>query len=256
MFLVLLWRTGFELLGLVGARLAVSLEPGEELTLADRLQIQFSIVVLASGNVFGVFAVTSAVGVSDLENGSDGATVLAGNALETDVIFTAIFGMSVTAERASVGDLTGGWAAESVCYFFVFALRNLISPHADAGLSVVGKSGAALIAGGFSVPAVPENVALVFIREDAVQSRTVRSGDWGLKLCPLSALNVVKVVAVLGQVFGICGVESETVTAGFQFGNTIVALPVFVTGDVVRVETEVVGAFEGLLGHSYAEGGR
>lgn len=60
----------------------------------------------------------------------------------------------------------------------------------------------------------------------------------------------MKVVAVLGQVFGICGVESETVAAGFQFGYTVVALPVFVTGDVVRVETEVVGAFEGLLGHS------
>lgn len=58
MFLVLLWRTGFELLGLVGARLAVSLEPGEELTLADRLQIQFSIVVLAE-NVRETYCLTS-----------------------------------------------------------------------------------------------------------------------------------------------------------------------------------------------------
>lgn len=46
MYLVLLLGAGFELLGRV-AGLAVLLEAGEQLALADRLQIQIPVVVLA-----------------------------------------------------------------------------------------------------------------------------------------------------------------------------------------------------------------
>lgn len=67
------------------------------------------------------------------------------------------------------------------------------------------------------------------------------------KLCPFSALNIVEVIAVLSQVFGVSGVEGKSVTASFKFGDTIVALPVFITGDMVRVEAEVIGTFEALL---------
>lgn len=53
---------------------------------------------------------------------------------------------------------------------FMFALGDLISPHAYAGFSVVGKSRTALITGSFSVPAIPEDVAFGLIREDTVYS--------------------------------------------------------------------------------------
>lgn len=66
-------------------------------------------------------------------------------------------------------------------------------------------------------------------------------------MCPLSALDIVEVVAVLGQVFGVGGVEGETVAAGFQLSSSVVTLPVFVAGHVVGVEPEVIGTFEVLL---------
>lgn len=47
LYLVLLLGAGFELLGLGGAGLAVLLEAGQQLALADRLQIQITVVVLA-----------------------------------------------------------------------------------------------------------------------------------------------------------------------------------------------------------------
>lgn len=62
----------------------------------------------------------------------------------------------------------------------VSALGDLVSPHAHTGFPVVSKSGAALVAGGFSVPAVPEDVALGFVGEDTVQPLAVRGGDWRL----------------------------------------------------------------------------
>lgn len=71
-----------------------------------------------SGNIFRVFAVACAVSVSDLEHGSDGASVLAGNSLQTDVVLAAVFRVGVTAERASVGHLTGSGASETVRYFW------------------------------------------------------------------------------------------------------------------------------------------
>lgn len=57
----------------------------------------------------------------------------------------------------------------------------------------------------------------------------------------------MEVITVLSQVFGVSGVESKAVAASLKFSGSIVALPVFVAGDVVRVEAEVIRAFEGLL---------
>lgn len=57
----------------------------------------------------------------------------------------------------------------------------------------------------------------------------------------------MEVVAVLSQIFRVSGVEGKTVAASLQFSDTVVALPVFVAGDVVGVEAEVIGTFEGLL---------
>lgn len=56
---------------------------------------------------------------------------------------------------------------------FVPAFGDLVGPHADAGFPVVGESGAALVAGGFTVPAVPEDVTFVLVGEDTVQPRAV-----------------------------------------------------------------------------------
>lgn len=168
MYLILLCGARFELLGRACACLAVGLEAGQEFALADRLQIQIAVVVLASGNIFGVFAVASAVSITNLEDGTDGAAVLTSDTLETDIVFATIFRVSVTAEGSNVSYCTRIGTSETVCYFFIPALRNLVSPHAHTGFSVVGKSGAALVARSFTVPAVPEHIALSFIREDAI----------------------------------------------------------------------------------------
>lgn len=47
-------------------------------------------------------------------------------------------------------------------------------------------------------------------------------------MCPLATLNVVKIVAVFSQVFGVGGVEGKTVAACFKFSNTVITFPVFI----------------------------
>lgn len=70
---------------------------------------------------------------------------------------------------------------------------------------------------------------------------------WLTEFGSVSAINVVNVIAVFGQVFRIAGIESQTVTASFQFGNVIITFPIFVTGPGVWVETKIVRAFETVL---------
>lgn len=71
-----------------------------------------------SGNIFRVFAVACAVSITDLEDGSDGASVLAGDSLQADVVFAAVLRVGVTAEGTSVGYLTGSRASKTVRYFW------------------------------------------------------------------------------------------------------------------------------------------
>lgn len=129
----------------------------------------------------------------------------------------------------------------------------MIGPHADACLAIIGESGAALVPRRLAVPAVPEDVALLLVREDAVEPRAVRRANCRLQLRPLAAIDVVQVVAVLREELAVAGVEGQAVAAGLQFGNVIVALPVLVAGQVVGVEAKVVGAFEVLLGRARCE---
>lgn len=63
---------------------------------------------------------------------------------------------------------------------FELALRNLVSPHADTRVSVVGKSRGTLVATRLSIPTIPERVALDFIGEDSVKPGTVGGADGGL----------------------------------------------------------------------------
>ena len=130
---------------------------------------------------------------------------------------------------------------------FDLALRDLISPHAHASLSVVSESGTALVLGGFSVPAVPESVALLLVGENTVQPRTVGRAYGRLELAALAAIDVVQVVAVFREELAVRRVERQTVAARLQFGGVVVALPVLVARLVVRIETVVVWAFEVFL---------
>lgn len=57
---------------------------------------------------------------------------------------------------------------------FISALGHLIGPHAYARLTIVRQTGRALVTRRLAVPAVPEDVALALIGEDAVQPRAVR----------------------------------------------------------------------------------
>lgn len=96
---------------------------------------------------------------------------------------------------------------------FVSAFGHLIGPHAHPSLAVVGQSGATLVAGRFAVPAVPEHVALLLVREDAVQADAVRRADGRLQLRSFAAVHVVQIVAVLSEELVIGGVKRQTVTA-------------------------------------------
>lgn len=62
---------------------------------------------------------------------------------------------------------------------FDLALWDLVSPHADTGVPVVGQAGGALVAARLSVPTIPEGVTLDLVREDTVQSGAVGCADGG-----------------------------------------------------------------------------
>lgn len=60
---------------------------------------------------------------------------------------------------------------------FSSAAVDLIGPDADTGRIVVGQTGGALVATGFSVPAAPEHVTSILIGEDAVQTLAMRCAN-------------------------------------------------------------------------------
>lgn len=68
------------------------------------------------------------------------------------------------------------------------------------------------------------------------------------QLGALAALDVVQVVAVLGEELVVAGIEGQSVAARLQLGGIVVALPVLVARRVVRIEAKVVRALERLLG--------
>lgn len=69
------------------------------------------------------------------------------------------------------------------------------------------------------------------------------------ELGAVAAFNVMMVITVLWQILWIGGVESQAISASLQFSSAIVALPVFVAGCVVWVESVIIGALEAFLGH-------
>ena len=80
-------------------------------------------VNLPSVDFLGISAETGLVIESDFENGAERATVFAGITVHTNVILTAIIGMSVTTESPG-GDITSGRANESTSNFY-YTSNNL-----------------------------------------------------------------------------------------------------------------------------------
>jgi len=74
---------------------------------------------------------------------------------------------------------------------FVSAFGHLVGPHAHPGFTVIGQSGAALVARRLAVPAVPEDVAFLLVREDAIQTGAMRCADGWLELRAFAAVHVV-----------------------------------------------------------------
>ena len=67
------------------------------------------------------------------------------------------------------------------------------------------------------------------------------------KSCPVAAVNVVQVIAVLCQELGVGGVESQSVATGLEFRGSAVTFPVLVARVTVGVESIVIRALEVLL---------
>lgn len=76
----------------------------------------------------------------------------------------------------------------------------------------------------------------------------MRCADCRLELRSVPAIHVVQIIAILGEELAIARVECESIAASLQLRHVVVAFPVFVTGYMMGIETEVVRAFERFLG--------
>jgi hypothetical protein len=238
---------------------------------------------LPSGNVFWIFTVAGAVSVADLEDRADGATVLASCSLEADVVFAAVVGMGMAGERSRVAHFSGGGTGEASGDFCKrtserHSLSNSDSKNylrscilgLDRPTCRRGPRGRRPVRGSTGTWRLHRSNSSRR-RRICPRRRKCRTGarsEWrrsvalqrtrqaphiethrGLtELRPVAAVHVVDVVAVLGEEFGVAGVEGEPVPASLQLGDVVVALPVFVAGAVVWVEAEIIGTFEVLLG--------
>lgn len=76
------------------------------------------LLCLPSLNVLGALAASATVGITDLEDGTDGATVFSGRTLHADIVLSAVVRVSVSAERSHGSQqFAGSRTVESVCYF-------------------------------------------------------------------------------------------------------------------------------------------
>ncbi len=57
----------------------------------------------------------------------------------------------------------------------------------------------------------------------------------------------MQVVTVLGELFGVRGVEAETISTGLEGWDGILTLEVLVTGAGMGIEAVLVRALEGIL---------
>jgi len=162
---------------------AVTSQSQKKFALLQSLQI-ISIVVFTSFNALWVSTLTAVLISTNLVNSSDGTSVLTRAVIKTDVVFTTVFGVSVTGESSWVGVGISRWALESSLGLGDFAFRYLISPHAHTSLTVVGKARSTGVLVRVSVPTAPEDVAKLLIGEDTIQSWAVGAADWGLQFRP------------------------------------------------------------------------
>jgi len=224
----------------------VSVKSQEELALLDVLQL-ISVVVLTSVNTLWVFALTAELVRADLVNGSNGTSVLTWVSIQTDKVLSAVFWVSVTGEGAWVGVILLVGAHESSVVFINFAVWNLISPHTNTSFSIISQSRSTSVLGSFSIPTTPESITPGLIREDTIKTGAVRSRLWRLQFSTIPTINIVKVVAVLSQEFGVTGLKSESITTGLELSLVVLTLPEFVTGASMWVESIFMWAFETLL---------
>ncbi|KYN18312.1 hypothetical protein ALC57_09419, partial [Trachymyrmex cornetzi] len=253
----------------------------EDIAISGQLHYVYKLRLYSpSGNILGVLASAAAVGIADLENCANRATVFPGDALKAYVVLSAILRMGVSAEAAGCAahfsrsrtQLLGGKNCKVneanrkgveefvtvICLeverlviseidTFVSAFGNLVGPHAHPSFTVIGQSGTALITGGLAIPTVPEDITLLLIREDAVEAGAVRRVDRRFELRALAAVYIVQIIAVLGEELVVAGVKCQTVAARLQFRHVVVAFPILVARYVMRIEPEVIRTFEGLL---------
>lgn len=176
------------------------------LGLLKSLHIKISVIVFTSGNVLWLIAL-EAVYVEDCPKT---APVGPGSAFNADVELPAVCGVSVSAVETRLVDIRGVGAHESFGYFELVAPLYEIGPHAHPLFRVVCEAWWTLIAGGLSVPARIKYAAVVFVGVDTVETRTVGSADWRLKICSFSAVDTEGIGAVFSEGIGI--VEHQTIS--------------------------------------------
>lgn len=92
--------------------------------------------------------------------------------------------------------ITRNWRFVPVSFCFILSLTidpafgDLVGPHAHPGLGIVAETRTALIAACLTIPAVPEHVTFLLVREDPVQPGAVGCADCGL--CQQNYIRLVK----------------------------------------------------------------
>lgn len=93
---------------------------------------------LPSGYIFRIFTITGTICITNLENGTDRATIFSSLSFQTDVVFSAIFRMGVSTEWTSIAEFTGSRAWETSCNLckLICVCNGKICPSVSVNLPI------------------------------------------------------------------------------------------------------------------------
>merc|ERR1711970_303029 len=120
------------------------------------------------------------------------------------------------------------------------ALRNLVGPATRVRDLVPGKARGTLISICYTILAVPEDTAVLWVRECPKQSGTVGSGNGRLQLSPFPTVHQKVFIALLQLVTLISVYEGQAIPTGPQLLHPIVTGPVLVTAVEMWIETSEI----------------
>lgn len=174
--------------------------------------------------------------LTSIKDLSQWATLLSGNASNTEEELSAVKRVRVLGESSSWGvsgtdkllSLINWNGAEA-------ALWHLTDPETGVALSAVGQARGTLISVGLAILTLPEDTTVLQVSIGAPEPGTVGGGDGWLQLSPLSTLHQVELLTLLQLVLLISVNEGQSIATGPQLSNSIKTGPVLVTAEVTTI---------------------